>query len=43
MSHVLKEAGHEGMTFITEIDDDDIFMLAARYDERVQDEEPMPS
>jgi len=41
MSRVLKEAGHDGMTFITEIADDDIFMLAAPYDEKVQDEEPM--
>jgi hypothetical protein len=41
MSRVLKEAGHEGMTFITEIADDDVFMLAAPYDEKVQDEEPM--
>jgi len=43
MSRLLKEAGHEGMTFICEIEDDDIHMLAAPFDTQTRHEEPMLS
>ncbi|MFG6572197.1 hypothetical protein ACGYLO_11385 [Sulfitobacter sp. 1A13353] len=41
MSRLVQDAGQKGVTFICELEDDDIHMLAAPYDAKVPTEEPM--